>query len=147
MLTHSLFLELICSWLHFLEYEKKREIPHNKSMREILSYINDNLEKKFTVSYLAKRCLMSERQFRTIFEKHTGMSPKKYINQNHLQKQARNTQLIHKNMMNIVVNLNLEHLKSINIMDKNMFALYVIITVKAKNYLMEEKSKKDNTIG
>ena len=84
MLTHSLFLELICSWLHFFECEKKREIPHNKSMSEILSYINDNLDKKFTVSYLAKRCLMSERLFRTVFEKHTGMSPKKYINQQRL---------------------------------------------------------------
>lgn len=85
MLTHSLFLELIYRWLNSLEMLKQQELPNSKEMQEVISFINNNIEQKFTITQLAKMCLMSERQFRTKFKNYTKMSPKKYINQQKLK--------------------------------------------------------------
>lgn len=78
-LTQSLFIELIYRWIYLYEMEKNQELSHYREILEIASYINNNIKQEFTIRKLAQKCLLSERQFRCLFTKFIGVSPKKYI--------------------------------------------------------------------
>ncbi len=50
-----------------------------ESIALILNYIQDNLDKSLTVSWLAEKVGMDSRQFHYLFLKRMGMCPKKYL--------------------------------------------------------------------
>lgn len=74
-------------------------------------------------SVLAKRCNMSVANFRREFTKYTGLSPKKYINQNRMayaQYLLRNTELT---VMEIASKVGYTEISSFNRMFKNTFSI------------------------
>lgn len=59
---------------------------HPSDIHVALSYINNHLNAPLSITELAKMCAMSESTFRRAFIEVTGQSPKKYINQQKIQK-------------------------------------------------------------
>jgi len=57
-----------------------RLFPIHQQDECLISYINNNITKNFSVAELAKKCLMSETAYRNRFKEITGQSPLHYIN-------------------------------------------------------------------
>lgn len=87
-LASSCFLELIYRWIIVYRNEIENLSHHVTDIKEILTHINNNIEAPLPISELAGKCFLSERQFRLLFKKQTGLSPKKYICQQKLKKVA-----------------------------------------------------------
>jgi AraC-like DNA-binding protein len=66
------WLESSNSTLNFSEIQYK-------TIKEAVYYINQNLDQRIKVSDLASKFNFSEKHFRNLFIKATGMSPKQYI--------------------------------------------------------------------
>ena len=59
---------------------------YSQALSEIMGYINTNIQYKLSIPDLAKRMHVSEKHFRFLFERFTGMTPKQYITKIKLEK-------------------------------------------------------------
>lgn len=64
------------------------QAPYRDMIREVIFYINQNIFEKLSVGELAKMQHLSEKHFRFLFTKQTGLSPKQYILNAKLNKAA-----------------------------------------------------------
>lgn len=87
-LSTLLFTELVYRWINVIINKENKNFPHYQTISDVVSYINMNIEKDFKIHELAQRCYLSERQFRLVFKKLVGLSPKSYICQQKLKKAA-----------------------------------------------------------
>ena len=53
--------------------------PKDKNIRRVLQVIEDNLEQRLAVSWLAEQFGYSENYFRSYFKRQMGLSPNRYI--------------------------------------------------------------------
>ena len=88
MLTTSIFCELVCRWAKYCKDEINNTIPYYSVVKDILFFINNNIQLNFSIHSLAEKCFLSERQFREVFRQFTGVSPKQYICQQKLKRIA-----------------------------------------------------------
>lgn len=88
MITTTLFVELVYRWIRYCRDEINNTLPHCEKIKEVIAYINNNIQKDITVNELAEKCFLSERYFRSVFRQFTGLSPKQYICQQKLKKIA-----------------------------------------------------------
>src|SRR5258705_12680365 len=57
------------------------ELAERRPLRELQSWIADNLDADLRVESLAERALMSARNFARFFKRETGMTPAAYVEQ------------------------------------------------------------------
>ena len=62
--------------------ENYSEHIYSKELKNVISYIDSNIENKITVDDLSKKLLISPSHFERIFKMHTGMSLMDYISSN-----------------------------------------------------------------
>ena len=82
LMTRSCMLELLAFYIDNAQPEKMSLTNENsyEKLSAVISYINDNLSKKITLSDLAGIAHYHPNYFVDFFEKQMGISPKKYIN-------------------------------------------------------------------
>ncbi len=88
-LATTIFLQLIYRWIYSVKHIiSENPSTHSADLNKAIAYINNNLEQKIKISDLAKLCCISENQFRILFKKRLGVSPKTYIYTQRLSKIA-----------------------------------------------------------
>lgn len=88
LLTRTLFCELVYRWAKELKEHSIQYLPNSEDVYEMISYLCQHLEENMTVSDMAKKCHLSEKQFRMIFHRITDEPPKKFLCRLRLQKVA-----------------------------------------------------------
>ncbi len=79
-ISNTLLKEIIYSYIKYLFVESRLEnVQHYNEINEVLDFINNHIVQEISVKDLAEKCYLSERQFRNVFKKITGSSPKNYI--------------------------------------------------------------------
>lgn len=77
-LANIYFCKQIYNWIQRLENNQHTPTPYYNEIKNAISYINENLSQKISITELAKNYGFSERNFRLLFFKATGKSPKQY---------------------------------------------------------------------
>lgn len=77
--ANGLGLTLLGELLSHIETNSLETSPNQKLIRKTLFYINQHIAEDLSINELAKQCNLSEKHFRFLFIKYTGMSPKQYI--------------------------------------------------------------------
>lgn len=88
LLVQTLFCELIYRCVKDLKAHNTKYLPNSEYVYDIISYMSRHLDVNMTVREMAKKCLLSEKSFRIVFQKITNESPKKYFCRLRLQKVA-----------------------------------------------------------
>ena len=77
--ANALCQVVLFRWLESSNSTLKFSEVQYKTIKEAVYYINQNLDQKIRVSDLAAKFNFSEKHFRNLFIRATGMSPKRYI--------------------------------------------------------------------
>jgi len=81
------FLVLLARWRKPETRPESESSPiHSAAIAEVLSAIESDLTKDWTIKTLAARCFLSPRRFCDLFRQHTGDSPAHYLSRLRLEK-------------------------------------------------------------
>ncbi len=122
-LTGALFLEIIFRWITICRDESDNVSEHLLNIKQIVSFINNNINQQLSINELASKCFLSERQFRVVFKNYTGLSPKKYICKQKLKKTALLLRTSSKTINQIALELNYSSPFHLSRDFKNQFGL------------------------
>ena len=76
-MASALFLSMLCHWVADWERHTDDSI-HEKTIEDVISLMYENLATGWKVSDMAREAHMSVRNFRLVFRKATGQSPKEF---------------------------------------------------------------------
>ena len=75
----SIVMYMLYRWLTDRK-EKHHPIPYQVTIEKVIDLMHEKVSENWTVQQMAEKANMSERNFRQVFHKVTGQSPKKFYN-------------------------------------------------------------------